>query len=76
MNQRDTVLKVAGMSCGSCVHHVTSALQAVPGVSKVNVQLRSGKVEVQHAEGASVEELLEALRDAGYEPSVGSPPDG
>ena len=76
MNQHDTVLKVAGMSCGSCVRHITSALQAVPGVSNVSVQLRSGRVEVQHSGQASVDELLEAVRDAGYEPSTGSPPDG
>ena len=70
MNQRDTTLNVTGMSCGSCVRHITSALRAVPGVSKVNVQLREGIVQVRHAETASVDELLEAVREAGYEPSL------
>lgn len=70
MNQRDTTLNVAGMSCGSCVRHITSALQAVPGVSKVNVQLRAGIVQVQHGQTASLDELLEAVREAGYEPSL------
>jgi copper chaperone CopZ len=51
-------------------------LQAVPGVSKVNVQLRSGMVEVQHSGQASVDELLEAVHDAGYEPSIGSRREG
>lgn len=70
MNQRDTILTVTGMSCGSCVRHITSALQAVPDVSKVNVQLRQGLVHVRHGETASVDELLEAVREAGYEPGL------
>lgn len=70
MNQRDTILTVTGMSCGSCVRHVTSALRAVPGVSKVNVQLRAGLAEVQHGNEASVDALISAVREAGYESSV------
>jgi copper chaperone len=70
MNQRDTTLNVSGMSCGSCVRHVTSALQAVPGVSKVNVQLKAGIVQVSHGESASLDELLDAVREAGYEPRL------
>lgn len=70
MNQRDTILTVSGMSCGSCVRHVTSALQAVPGVSKVTVQLRAGLAEVQHDDEASVDALIGAVREAGYESSI------
>jgi copper chaperone len=70
MNQRDTILTVTGMSCGSCVRHVTSALRAVPGVSKVNVQLRAGLAEVQHDNEASVDALISAVREAGYESSA------
>jgi copper chaperone CopZ len=70
MTQQNTVLNVASMSCGSCVRHVTSALAAVPGVSQVNVQLRSGIVEVQHRETAGPQELVEALAGAGYEASL------
>ena len=35
-------LEVQGMSCGSCVKHVTQALQALTGVSGVAVDLTSG----------------------------------
>jgi copper chaperone len=74
MKQRDTILNVTGMSCGSCVRHVTAALKAVPGVSEVNVQLRAGTVEVRHEDSASVSALAEAVREAGYE--LGVPADG
>ena len=39
-------LQVEGMSCGSCVKHVTHALQPLPGVSGVEVDLQSGHVRV------------------------------
>ena len=66
MTKLDTVLNVSGMSCPSCVRHVTSALGAVPGVSKIDVQLREGTVNVRHEPEAEISMLIEALREAGY----------
>ncbi|MGE4334353.1 MAG: heavy-metal-associated domain-containing protein [Pigmentiphaga sp.] len=64
MNMID--LQVEGMSCGSCVKHVTQALQPLPGVRGVEVDLPSGRVRVSGdlAQGSSP--LLTALTDAGY----------
>jgi copper chaperone len=67
MTQKETLLKVDGMSCGSCVHHVDVALKDVDGVSKVDVRLRQGQVLVQHDADTAVESLVKALADAGYE---------
>lgn len=39
-------LTVEGMPCGSCVKHVKQALQAVPGVTHVEVNLASGRARV------------------------------
>lgn len=65
---RKTVLRVDGMTCGSCVRHVRSALGELDGVRAVDVQLREGKVTVeQKGQGASVTSMIEALREAGYE---------
>jgi len=65
MERRDTHLSITGMSCDACVRHVSGALRAVPGVVAVNVTLRGGLAEVQH-DGASVEALIGAVREAGY----------
>lgn len=65
--QKETLLKVDGMTCGSCVHHVDVALKDVDGVSKVDVRLRQGQVLVQHDADTAVESLVKALADAGYE---------
>ena len=43
----DTIeLKIKGMGCGSCVSSVTHALQRVPGVDAVDVDLARGIARV------------------------------
>ena len=65
--QRDTILTVQGMTCGSCIRHVTAALKELDGVEKVEVMLRDGIVVIQHdAIEAPVASLIDALRASGY----------
>lgn len=59
-------LEVQGMSCGSCVNHVTQALKPIPGVTDVAVDLQSGHVRVSGSLDAGAERLVSALSDAGY----------
>jgi copper chaperone len=67
-NQKDTVLAVEGMTCGSCIRHVTHALKELEGVDAVEVKLREGLVFVKHdAAEAPVDQLIDALREAGYD---------
>lgn len=67
MNTTETKLNVDGMTCPSCVHHVSTALKDVEGVVEVDVQRREGKVVVKHAAGVALTNLITALRGAGYE---------
>lgn len=57
-------LKVEGMSCGSCVKHVTQALTPLAGVEAVAVDLANGRVRVTGAALSGA--LLAALDAAGY----------
>ena len=68
---KTTELKVTGMMCEACVGHVTRALQQVPGVSQVAVNLESARATVQH-EAANTEALLAAVEEEGYEAQVAS----
>ena len=58
-------LKVSGMTCGSCVSHVSKALQNVPGVHNAVVDLASGsaRVEGEHLDKAA---LVAAVEEEGY----------
>jgi copper chaperone len=68
------VLAVDGMTCGSCVTHVTEALLAVPGVVSARVELDAGVAEVVSASAPAVE-LCAAVQAAGYEAWEPSIPD-
>lgn len=61
------VFKVQGMSCGHCVRAVTNAVQALDAAAQVQVDLASGEVRVES--GLSVEQVLAAIREEGYEVS-------
>ncbi|MBI4491638.1 MAG: heavy metal translocating P-type ATPase [Chloroflexi bacterium] len=58
---------VRGMTCGSCVRHVTAALTAVPGVQSAQVDLAAGTATVRcDPATASFQALQEAVAAAGY----------
>jgi copper chaperone len=60
-------ITVKGMSCGHCAAAVTKALSALPGVSRVQVDLATGRVTFENANPISQEELAKAIKTAGYE---------
>lgn len=66
-------LEVQGMSCGSCVNHVTQALKPIAGIDDVAVDLPSGHVRVSGTLDAGVERLVSALADAGYPAKLADP---
>lgn len=58
-------LNVTGMTCQNCVKHVTHALQAVPGVEKVEVNLDTGTAQIEGT--PDVQALISAIEEEGYE---------
>ncbi len=58
-------LNVSGMTCGSCVKHVTNALKTLDGVGDVSVDLATGKVKVNRDTDKS-DDLIAALIEDGY----------
>ena len=58
-------LKVEGMTCGHCEAAVRSALESVPGVTRVTEVSRERQIAV--AEGdAAIEALISAVEEEGY----------
>ena len=66
-------LEVEGMSCGSCVKHVTQALQPLAGVGHVAVDLQSGHVRVDGELPGGSAPLVSALTAAGYPAKLFNP---
>ncbi len=65
---KKTTLRSQELSCPSCVAKIEKALGAVDGVEMAKVYFNTGRIEIQHDDTrASVDELVKAVRSAGYE---------
>lgn len=62
----ETELVVTGMHCSSCERPIDSALRALPGVTRVEIDRRSGRVRVAHAHATSSSALVRAIEAQGY----------
>jgi copper chaperone CopZ len=56
---------VTGMTCGHCVAHVTEEVQAVPGVTEVEVTLEGGRMVVTSEAPVDFDAVKEAVAEAG-----------
>ncbi len=64
-------IKVKGMSCEHCAAAVTRALESLPGISEVQVNLADGRVTYQSAGPVDPGELARVIKAAGYEVAPG-----
>jgi len=64
---RVTDLNIAGMTCASCVGRVERALKKVPGVAAAEVNLATERARVTAFADVGVEQLVAAVKAAGYE---------
>ena len=58
------VISVGGMSCGHCVKSVTNAVNALPGIGSVAVDLESGTATVEHDPAVSPIDAIKAEIEA------------
>lgn len=64
-------IPVGGMTCDGCVNTITGKLQKVAGVKAVKVNLEKKRASITYdAAQVTPKALVEAIRDAGYEPGV------
>jgi copper chaperone len=62
-------LKIEGMTCGHCVMGVQKALRNLDGVQVEDVKIGSAQLQFDPAK-RQVDDILEAIRDQGYEPTA------
>ncbi|MDO9276383.1 MAG: cation transporter [Lutibacter sp.] len=59
------IIKINGMSCGSCKQTVENALQGVAGVTSVQVSLNPPEAIIEKSNSVTLNQLKEALSKAG-----------
>lgn len=62
-----TTYRVTGMTCGHCEAAVTSELQQLSGVRDVQVDLTTGDVTVTSDAPLPIDEVRNAVDEAGYQ---------
>ena len=63
-----SIIKVDGMSCDHCVKAVTNAVNALPGIGCVEVDLDTGTVTVEHDQAQSpLDRIKSEIEDQGYD---------
>jgi copper chaperone len=64
----EITIKIEGMSCGGCVHNVTNALEALPGVAAAEVSLESAVATVRYDPATTeVAAMRRAIEAAGFD---------
>jgi copper chaperone CopZ len=58
---------VSGMSCGHCESAVTREISAVPGVTGIKVDAKTGRLTVESDNPVDEEAIRSAVDEAGYE---------
>ena len=59
-------ITIANLSCGGCVNTITKKLTTITGVEKVEVDLETNNVSVNHNETVNREQLTQMLLSIGY----------
>jgi copper chaperone CopZ len=59
-------ITIMNLSCGGCVNTITKKLTAIAGVEKVEVDLQTNNVLVNHIETVNREQLTQMLLSIGY----------
>lgn len=70
MNNSHITLSIKGMTCGSCASHAKKVLEAVKGVSTVEVSYPKGKATLQASDAVNPDNLTSAIKGIGYSAEV------
>ena len=62
-----TTIRISGMSCGHCTGSVTKALNAIPGISNVQVSLSPGQASFDAAPEVNLKAVVQTIHDLGFE---------
>ena len=59
-------IKIQGMTCQHCVMSVSKALNSIPGLTNVRVNLVTGEATFENTQNISLDKIRQAVEDAGY----------
>src|SRR3954469_23027647 len=70
LDSKDIIdLRLSGMTCAACAARIEKSLNRLPGVA-ANVNLATERAHVRAASGVTAQQLIDAVRRAGYAAEV------
>lgn len=60
-------IQIKGMRCGHCVASVTTALNAIDGISEVNIALDRGEATFNQSKEIPMADIKKAIAAIGFE---------
>jgi len=63
----ERIYSVPDVSCGHCVTAITEELSPIPGVQRIDVNLETKQVTVEHDGSVTDAQLRAGIEAAGYE---------
>ncbi|CAG8589274.1 9330_t:CDS:1, partial [Racocetra fulgida] len=70
-NETITVLTIGGMSCASCIKTIQTAIELVPGVASININLLTTQATIKHDPNRiGSRDLMTKIEEIGYEPQL------
>lgn len=66
MSKEQTTVTAPEIVCGGCANAIKNAFERVDGVSRVEVDVGSKRVSVEHASSVTREDIVRVLDDAGF----------
>jgi len=70
MENKRITLSLSGMHCASCARLIEMALKKVPGVKQASVNFAAEKAMVDFDDSVKIDDLLNAVKGAGYKAEV------
>ena len=61
------IIRIKGMRCGHCVASVTSALNAIDGISEVNISLEKSEATFNQSKDVPMAAIKKAIDAIGFE---------
>lgn len=61
------IIQIKGMRCGHCAASVTSALNAIEGISEVNISLEKNEASFNQSKEVPMADIKKAIAAIGFE---------
>lgn len=68
--EKTATIHIEGMTCPLCTTAIKKSLKKIDGVSKAKVVLNTQQATVSFREDVTAQQLLDAIKDAGYSGTI------